>query len=321
MPSRPWKPAEFPRGRLLPWAILGGMDSSQASLPRIYSPTTGGLLLEFQGKWYDLSAWAQEADLPGDLLGLITSGALTPDRLRPLLPDQSPDLWSEVAAPELKNWLPPIPHAQVGKVLCLGKNFAAHAAEFGEAVPTELLWFSKFPSTIIGHGNEVRVRPWYTDRVDHEAELALVMARTATDLTMDNALETVGGWTVANDLTARTLQGKDRKKGHPWMRAKNMDGFLPMGPCLIPAGFIDPHTLQVTCRVGEDLRQNANTRDLVVRVEQALVTLSSHVTLDPGDIVLMGTPEGVGPLQDLDSVTCEIESIGALTTTILRPAQ
>lgn len=296
------------------------MEAKQSAIPRIYSPHGGGLLLAIDDCWYDLLAWAKGQGLPRDLLGLITDGALEACRFRPLLPAKDPSKWTEVPSPDSAHWLPPLPATQVGKVLCLGKNFAAHAAEFGEEVPSELLWFSKFPSTIVGHGAAVSVRPWYRDRVDHEAELALVLCKQAKNLTLKNAMDHVGGWMVANDLTARTLQGNDRKRGHPWMRAKNMDGFLPLGPCLVPAGFLDPKALQVTCRVGTELRQDANTSDLVVSVEQALAVLSSHVTLDAGDIVLMGTPEGVGPLLHGDQVTCAVEAIGSLTTHILRPS-
>ena len=125
---------------------------------------------------------------------------------------------------------------------------------------------------------------------------------------------------VINDLTARSLQGADRKQGYPWLRGKNMDGFLPLGPCLVPAGFLDPHDLVVRCTVQGEVRQEASTRDLVVRIPEALAWLSRHLTLRPGDLVLMGTPEGVGPLEDGDLVTCTIPGIGSLETRILRPA-
>ncbi|MDE0905150.1 MAG: fumarylacetoacetate hydrolase family protein [Planctomycetota bacterium] len=295
------------------------MNTPRPQIPRIYANPASGLLLEYADRWYDLSAWASAAGHPSHLLELITSGLLHRDQFADSLPGSGSSDWIEVPTPDLDKWDPPLSRPEVGKVLCLGKNFAAHAAEFGEDVPTEPLWFGKLPDTIVGHGAQVTVRPWYTDRVDHEAEVALVISKQGSDLTLENAMEYVGGWMVANDLTARSMQGAHRKLGHPWMPAKNMDGFLPLGPCLVPAGFIDPHDLRVTCQVGTELRQDASTQDLVVRVEPALVALSKHLTLYPGDIVLMGTPEGVGPLQDGDEVVCDVDHIGALSTRILRP--
>ncbi len=295
------------------------MNTPRPNIPRVYAAPAGGLLLEYGGRWYDLSAWATAAGHPADLFGLIAAGHLHSDQFKACLPGSEGSNWTEVETPDNTKWRAPLTRPEVGKVLCLGKNFAAHAAEFGEQVPEEPLWFGKLPDTICGHGSEVSVRPWYTERMDHEAELALVISKQGRDLSMENAMEHVGGWMVANDLTARSMQGADRKKGHPWMPAKNMDGFLPLGPCLVPAGFLDPHDLRVTCRVADTLRQDASTKNLVVRVEPALVALSRHLTLYPGDIILMGTPEGVGPLEDGDTVTCEVDAIGALSTRILRP--
>jgi 2-keto-4-pentenoate hydratase/2-oxohepta-3-ene-1,7-dioic acid hydratase in catechol pathway len=134
----------------------------------------------------------------------------------------------------------------------------------------------------------------------------------------------VAGYTVANDLTARSLQKDDRARGHPWLRAKNLDGFCPLGPCLVPRDALDVSDLRVTARVRvagaeqDELRQDARTRDLVVDVPQALAWLSRHLTLRRGDLVLMGTPAGVGPLGDGDRVVCAVEGIGDLETLIHR---
>ena len=124
---------------------------------------------------------------------------------------------------------------------------------------------------------------------------------------------------VANDLTARTLQGIDRERRHPWFRAKNMDGFLPLGPCFVPRDFLDVSDLRVTCTVDGELRQDARTRDWIVDLPHALAALSRHLTLRTGDLVLMGTPAGVGPLSDGATVVCAVEGIGALATRIRRP--
>jgi 2-keto-4-pentenoate hydratase/2-oxohepta-3-ene-1,7-dioic acid hydratase in catechol pathway len=224
-----------------------------------------------------------------------------------------------------RSLLPPVDPARVGKILCLGKNFRAHAAEFGEEVPEEPLFFAKLPETIVPHGARVEIPAWYTRRVDHEAELAVLIGRAGKAIALERALEHVAGYTVANDLTARSLQGDDRKRGYPWLRAKNMDGFCPLGPCLVPRDALDLADLRVTARVRKagssdfEPRQDASTRDLVVDVPHAIAWLSEHLTLRPGDLILMGTPAGVGPLSDGDTVVCAVEGIGELETRIARP--
>jgi 2-keto-4-pentenoate hydratase/2-oxohepta-3-ene-1,7-dioic acid hydratase in catechol pathway len=229
--------------------------------------------------------------------------------------------WPEVDAPE--DVLVPIDPARVGKILCLGKNFRAHAEEFGEEVPAEPLFFGKFPETLVPHRAVVSVPRWYDQRVDHEAELALVIGADGADIALERAFDHVAGYTVANDLTARTLQAADRKKGHPWLRAKNLDRFCPLGPCLVPRAELDVSDLSVTARVrtGGDweTRQKASTREWIVDIPHALAWLSKHLTLRRGDVILMGTPAGVGPLADGDEVVCAVEGIGELATTIARP--
>ena len=290
-----------------------------APAPRIHRLLEGALRLECAGVWYDLDRWLQREGLPADLVAALGTGALEASALGPRLPHAHPGSWEPAEAP-VGALASPLAPAQVGKVLCLGKNFRAHAAEFGEEVPAEPMFFAKLPETLTGHGQPVHVRPWYRGRVDHEAELALVIGREASELEPAEAMACVAALTVANDLTARSLQGADRKQGYPWLRGKNMDGFLPLGPCLVPSGFLDPHDLEVRCSVNGATRQEASTRDLVVRIPEALAWLSRHLTLRPGDLVLMGTPEGVGPLEDGDLVACAIPGIGNLETPILRPA-
>jgi 2-keto-4-pentenoate hydratase/2-oxohepta-3-ene-1,7-dioic acid hydratase in catechol pathway len=258
--------------------------------------------------------------------GYLDLGPLDPLELCP-----AAELPAELAAraravERPRKLLPPVDPARVGKILCLGKNFRAHAAEFGEPVPEEPLFFAKLPETIVPHGALVEVPAWYTRRVDHEAELAVLIGRAGKAIAPERALEHVAGYTVANDLTARSLQGDDRKRGHPWLRAKNMDGFCPLGPCLVPRDALDLADLRVTARVraagaGDfELRQDASTRDLVVDVPHAVAWLSEHLTLRPGDLILMGTPAGVGPLRDGDAVVCAVAGIGELETRIARPA-
>jgi 2-keto-4-pentenoate hydratase/2-oxohepta-3-ene-1,7-dioic acid hydratase in catechol pathway len=276
------------------------------------------LVLQDDSRFLDLSQHLGEA--AADLVGLLAADFFSAARLDPLLAEGT---WTEVEAPAAV--LTPIDPRQVGKVLALGKNFRAHAQEFGEEPPEQPLFFNKLPETLVPHGAQVAVPSWYAERFDHEAELALVIGRPGRDIAPERAFEHVAGYTVANDLTARTLQGRDRKLQHPWFRAKNMPGSCPLGPCLVPRDHLDVSDLRVTCRVRKagaadwEQRQDARTADWITDVPSALAWLSRHMPLNSGDLILMGTPAGVGPLADGDEVECAIEGIGALSTRIARP--
>jgi 2-keto-4-pentenoate hydratase/2-oxohepta-3-ene-1,7-dioic acid hydratase in catechol pathway len=279
------------------------------------------LVMTVDGRALDLSSWL-EADSPQarhETIALLAQGFFEREALESALRRGT---WR--ACEPATELLVPIEPAGVGKILALGKNFREHAAEFGEAVPEEPLFFNKLPETLRPHGASVRVPSWYGARVDHEAELAVVIARGGYDIAAGDAMRHVGGYSVANDLTARTLQGDDRKLKYPWFRAKNLDGFCPLGPCLVPRDHLDVADLRVTARVRHrdgqsQTRQNASTKDLIVTIPQAIAWLSRHLTLRPGDVVLMGTPAGVGPLEDGDVVTCAVQGIGELETRIERP--
>ncbi len=296
-----------------------GPKSSQPALERSHLPRVerwfdGGLerlVLAMEGRRLEL---ASSGVSPLELIGLDTE-------LLSEIPRAAPAFLPSATA----RLLTPLDAKQVGKILALGKNFHAHAAEFGETAPENPLFFNKLPETMVASGAAVRVAPWYAARVDHEAELAVVIQKGGRDIPTERALRHVFGYTIANDLTARTLQGDDRKLKHPWFRAKNMDGFCPIGPGIVPAACVDPSALALGCKVrakGQDewtVRQAAHTRDLVVSVPQAIEWLSRHLTLHAGDVILMGTPAGVGPLEDGDEVQCWIEGFGELITRIERP--
>ena len=276
------------------------------------------LVLQEGSRWLDLSA--QLGTAGDDLVGLVEAGFFTAELLDPMLAEGE---WTETAAPE--RVLTPIDPRAVGKVLALGKNFRDHAAEFGEEVPAEPMFFNKLPETLVPHGSTVTVPSWYTRRVDHEAELAVLIGRRGRDVSADRARDFVAGYTVANDLSARSLQGDDRKLRYPWLRSKNLDGFCPLGPCLVPRDYLDVGDLRVTARVihpgspEPEPRQDASTRDWIVDVPTAIAWVSRHLTLHPGDLLLTGTPAGVGPLADGDRVVCAVEGIGELETTLARP--
>ena len=200
-------------------------------------------------------------------------------------------------------------------VVCIGKNYADHVKEMagltgapvGGEVPTVFL---KPATSVIGPGDPVRL-PAGIGRVDHEGELAIVIGRPARDLTIDNALAHVWGYTAANDVTAREQQRSDGQ----WTRGKGHDTFCPLGPWIETD--LDPANLRVRCEVDEVLRQDGNTRDLLRDVPTVLAFITSFMTLLPGDVVLTGTPAGVGPLVPGNTVSVEIEGIGTLTNPVV----
>ncbi len=281
------------------------------------------LVLARGNRLYDLSARLENAGIPSEWLELFARGFFERSSLDPILPEGRESRgWNELAldwdgnAPE--GTMTPLPSRDVGKILALGKNFRAHASEFGEEVPEEPLFFAKLPETLRPHRASVGVPAWYDGRVDHEAELAVVIGKSGYAIRASSAMAHVAGYSVANDLTARTLQGSDRSKKYPWFRAKNLEGFCPLGPAFVPREFLDLADLRVSARVRGEVRQDASTKDFVVRVPEALEFLSRHLALHAGDVVLMGTPAGVGPLEDGDEVVCSVTGIGDLRTTILR---
>jgi len=296
------------------------MSDPQATPPRVYRGKR--LVLEEAGTCWDLTGFLERRGQPTDLVDLIEVGWFDGATLGAALPSTSPDGWTalsdeEVAALRAAPGLP-IDRESVGKVLALGKNFRAHAEEFGEEVPTDPLYFNKLPESLVPSGSVVSPPPGYDRRLDHEAELAVIVGLGGANITPEDAMEHVAGYTIANDLTLRSLQGDDRREGRPWFRAKNFDGACPLGPCFVPRDFLDVTDLRLTCHVNGELRQDANTRDLVVDLPRAVAHLSRHMTLHPGDLLLTGTPAGVGPLEDGDRVVCAVDGIGELETTIQR---
>lgn len=276
-------------------------------------------ILQVDDRYLDLSAHLNERGMTVGVIELLAGGFFTAEKLLPRLAQGHwPDAqWRGPEAEPDSVGLPLDPR-DVGKILALGKNFRAHAAEFGEAVPDELMFFNKLPETLTAHAETVEVPSWYDGRFDHEVELAVLIGRRGKNIPVESAMEHVAGYAVANDLTMRSLQGHDRKLKYPWFRAKNTDKSCPLGPCLVPRDFLDVSDLRLEASVNGEIRQHASTADFVVDIPHALSTLSRHLTLRAGDIVLTGTPEGVGPLEDGDEVVCEIEGIGRLMTRIAR---
>jgi 2-keto-4-pentenoate hydratase/2-oxohepta-3-ene-1,7-dioic acid hydratase in catechol pathway len=204
------------------------------------------------------------------------------------------------------------------KIVCVGRNYRDHAKELGNAVPEEPLLFFKPPSSLLNPGGVVRM-PAASARVDFEGELALVIGKRATKLPADADWRNfVRGYTIANDVTARDLQHKD---GQPtqWTRAKGFDTFCPVGPLV--SDEVDPESsLTVETRVNGELRQHGNTLDFIFSIPVLLTYITAAITLEPGDLVLTGTPAGVGPLKTGDVVEISIPGLGVLSNTFQHDA-
>lgn len=191
------------------------------------------------------------------------------------------------------------------KIVCTGRNYHAHAAEHQAVVPDEPLLFLKPPSALIGHGVPIEI-PDGIGCVEHEVELAIIIGRLTRRVSKEDALSYVLGYTCANDVSSRVYQQKDGQ----WGRAKGFDTFCPLGPWINTD--LDPSDLQLRCTVNDQVRQEDRTSNMVFSVP-VLVSFISHVmTLQPGDVILTGTPSGVGPIEPGDVVSVEIEGIGAL---------
>lgn len=223
----------------------------------------------------------------GDIFGEFREGEdLPPDGLRLLAP----------VAPS--------------KIVCVGLNYKGHAAEQEKPLPLEPLIFMKPSTAVIGPGEPIEVPAW-AGRVDHEAELGLVIGRPTYRVKMNRAHEHVLGLIAVNDVTARELQSKDGQ----YTRCKGFNTFAPIGPCI--AVGLDGHDVQVRGYVNGNLRQDSRTRELIFTIPELIEFISSVMTLLPGDIISTGTPSGVGPIRPGDQVTVHVEGVGALTNPVV----
>ena len=210
-----------------------------------------------------------------------------------------------------------VPIQRPSKILCLGRNYAEHAKEFQNAVPEQPMFFAKLPSAMLPHEGYIRL-PEGIGRVDHEIELAVVIGRTTSKVSADEAMEAVVGYTIANDVSARAMQKEAMDKGQPWTLSKGMDTFLPIGPYLVPADAVDdPHHLTLELTVNDRPRQKSSTANMVHRIPQIISYISRYVTLYAGDIICTGTPEGVGPIEPGDLVQAKIEGLGVLRNQVI----
>ena len=240
---------------------------------RVKSETGGRYALERDGNLF----W-----LDGDIFGDYRPGSVVAER-----------------APQF------IAPVQPSKIMAIGLNYKDHAAEMKKPLPAEPLVFMKPGSSVIGPEQPIAIPSW-AGRIDHEAEMAIVMRRRASRVSVAQAMDYVLGVTCLNDVTARELQAKDVQ----YTRAKGFDTFAPIGPCI--AVGLDPSALAVEGWVNSEKRQSSNTNQLIFPVPELVAFVTRFCTLDPGDIITTGTPSGVGPLKVGDRVTVKVEGVGTL---------
>jgi 2-keto-4-pentenoate hydratase/2-oxohepta-3-ene-1,7-dioic acid hydratase in catechol pathway len=269
--------------------------------------------------------WRPAAELmpdgPGTIAQLLAGGRDVTNRLAAAAASATTNSSSSPMPPVAPlgdaTLLAPVPRP--GKVVAIGRNYREHADEEGVDPPSAPLVFSKWPSSIVGHGADITWDPELTQQVDYEAELAVVIGRPARNVSESDALDHVLGYTCLNDVSARDVQFGDGQ----WVRGKSLDTFCPMGPVLVTADELpDPQDLAISCRVGEEVLQDSRTSRMYFSVAEIISYLSRSFTLEPGDVIATGTPGGVGVFRDPprflgegDRVTVEIERIGRLDNT------
>lgn len=197
------------------------------------------------------------------------------------------------------------------KIVCVGRNYVEHARELGNTVPERPLLFLKPPSSIIGEGGTI-VLPADSERVEHEAEIAVVIGRRCRHVAEAEALEVVAGYAALNDVTARDLQRLDVQ----FTRAKGFDTFCPVGAAA-PATGVDWRGIEVVCRVNEEERQRGTGAEMVFGVPALIAYITRVMTLEPGDLIATGTPSGVGPLRDGDRVEVELEGLSSVGNAVV----
>ncbi|QAS54457.1 fumarylacetoacetate hydrolase family protein [Halobacillus litoralis] len=260
-------------------------------------------------------------NIPTDVMDLINGG----DETLSLLNSYISNLDISLDSPYILNekeveWGPSV--TDPGKIICIGLNYRKHAEETNADYPESPILFNKFNNTLTGNSCNITV-PKETDQLDYEVELGIVIGKSAKYISKEGALDYVFGYCTANDLSARDLQFKTNQ----WLLGKTCDGFSPVGPYLVTADEVsDPNNLSLKTTVNGELRQNSNTSDMIFYCDEIISYISQYMTLNPGDIILTGTPEGVvlglpekerAYLQPGDQVTVEIEKLGKLTNTFV----
>jgi 2-keto-4-pentenoate hydratase/2-oxohepta-3-ene-1,7-dioic acid hydratase in catechol pathway len=267
----------------------------------------------FNGEYIDVNA--ADPEMPSTVRGLLELGL-----------DWQRRAWAALPRgvvrhdPANVKLLAPVPDPR--KIVCIGLNYRDHAAESGVPVPTEPILFSKYPTTLIGHGDQI-VLPSASHEVDYEAELVVVIGRKGRHISRERALDHVGGYAVGHDVSARDWQLN--KPGKQWMAGKTFDTFAPVGPELVtPDEVPDPQNLGIRLRLNGQTMQDSSTNQLVFGVAELIAYLSQVFTLEAGDLIFTGTPPGVGMarkppvwLKPGDRVEVEIDRLGTLSNTVI----
>lgn len=270
------------------------------------------LAVENQNGWVDVAAENKRRGMnaPTTMLELIRSGKAGMDMLEEIA-NQAVCFTNAPTAPAVTGG---------EKILCIGLNYRQHAKECNLPMPAAPVLFNKFPDALVADGDSVFLDPRYLE-YDYEAELVAVIGKTARNVSAEEALDYVFGFTCGNDLSTRDLQFA---RSNQWLLSKTFEGFAPLGPCVVTADSIDPDNLKISSVVNGELRQNSNTSDMVFSTAQIIADLSSHFTLKPGDLIFTGTPQGVmhgypkdqkNWLKPGDQVDIIIENIGTLHNT------
>jgi 2-keto-4-pentenoate hydratase/2-oxohepta-3-ene-1,7-dioic acid hydratase in catechol pathway len=221
--------------------------------------------------------------------------------------DDSVSFGGQTYASEDVDVLPP---AEPTKIVCIGLNYADHAAESGSEIPDRPLMFLKGPNTLAGHDDTISLLP-DKDRIEYEAELGVVIDQQCRNVSREDAMDVVAGFTCVNDLSNRD----DQRQEQNWIRGKAFDNAAPIGPVLATPDEV-PEDATVRSRVNGDLRQDGSRGDFIFSVPELIEEITTYMTLEPGDVIATGTPEGVGPLADGDTVEIEVEGVGTLTNHI-----
>lgn len=203
----------------------------------------------------------------------------------------------------------------IGKILCIGRNYADHIKELGNEMPERPVIFMKPASSVIGEGEQIII-PSYSSECHHEAELAILIGTGGKDIPVGEAMQHIAGYGVAIDLTLRDVQAELKKKGLPWEIAKGFDTACPLSAFVPAASVAAPQDLRITLSVNGEPRQDGSTALMIHRIPELLSYLSSIFTLEPGDLILTGTPAGVGPIKSGDHLVAEISGVGKLSVSV-----
>ncbi len=286
-----------------------GLDLPEGILDIPEAASRFGRAYHVKGKTFpntmiDLLQWQSGLDVVAQILEVFNN---TPLDERPMTYDKSSVSFAA-------------PITSPGKIVALGLNYSEHIKETGKDIPEFPSIFAKFSSAVVGPGDEIKI-PKVSTKIDWEVELGVVIGKHCTNVTEVNALDYIAGYTIINDVTARDLQKNDVQ----WIRAKSLDTFCPMGPCIVTTDELnDGSGLAMSTKINGELKQNSNTSELLHDVPKIIAYLSKSFMLEPGDVIATGTPSGVGFTRDPpeylksgDTVELEIQGIGVLKNTVV----